>query len=237
MSRVLKLAAGALMVSTITTSAVAGHAHPGGWGGYHGFHGGWRGGYWHGGWGGLRGHYWGGFYWGHNPWFWGGPYWAPAIAPPVYWGYYQVPPPPPPPPPAPPRPLPPPPPPTAPTPPPPSPPPAAPAPKSFIVYFPFDESILTPQAQSVVEDAARYANQGNATRIRVIGYTDASGSVSYNDALSEKRAKVMADALVKLGVTPAKMDVEWKGKRDLAVQTGDGVREPLNRRSTIEVEF
>lgn len=225
MSRVLKLAAGALMVSAIATSApaVAGPAHPGGWGGYHGFRGGWRGSYWHGDWGGWRGHYWGGFYWGHNPWFWGGPYWAPAFAPPVYWGYYQVPPPPPPAP--------------TPSPPPPPRPPAVHAPMSFIVYFPFDEAILTPQAQLVVDDAARYESQGNATRIKVIGYTDASGSVSYNDALSEKRAKVMADALVKLGVPPAKMDVEWKGKRDLAVQTGDGVKEPLNRRSTIEVEF
>ena len=27
------------------------------------------------------------------------------------------------------------------------------------------------------------------------------------------------------------------GKSDLAVQTGDGVKEPLNRRSTIHIQF
>jgi hypothetical protein len=31
--------------------------------------------------------------------------------------------------------------------------------------------------------------------------------------------------------------VDWKGKTDLAVQTPDGVREPLNRRATITLNF
>ena len=88
-----------------------------------------------------------------------------------------------------------------------------------------------------MRDAASYARSGHATRIRVVGYTDASGSVSYNEALSKQRATVMANALTKLGVTPTIMDVTWQGKRNLAVPTPDGVREPLNRRSTIDVEF
>ena len=221
MRNIVKLATTAAAAATLALVAVSAttDATAGPWRG--GWHGGWRGGYWHGrGWGwGPR--YWGGFYWGHAPWYWG-PYWAPAYPPPVYWG------PPPPPPPPPPR---------AEAPPPAPPPPAAPQSKSFIVYFPFDKSILTPEAQAVVEDAARYAQNGHATRIEVIGYTDASGSHGYNDALSRQRAKVMAQALTQLGVAPSIMDVAWKGKRDLAVPTADGVREPLNRRSTIRVDF
>ena len=145
---------------------------------------------------------------------------APAAAPP--------PPPPPEPPPPPP-------------PPPPEPPPPPPAPtyetREFIVYFPFDQSILTPEAQTVVSEAAQYANAGNATRIVVIGHADTSGSAKYNVGLSQRRSKAVADALVGLGVDSGKLAVDWKGESEPAVATGDGVKEPLNRRSTISINF
>jgi outer membrane protein OmpA-like peptidoglycan-associated protein len=31
--------------------------------------------------------------------------------------------------------------------------------------------------------------------------------------------------------------VDWKGETQLAVPTADGVKEPLNRRSTIDINF
>jgi len=60
---------------------------------------------------------------------------------------------------------------------------------------------------------------------------------SYNLRLSERRAKAAADGLVALGVPVAGVDVSWKGKSDLAVPTPDGVKEPLNRRSSIKIVF
>ena len=65
-----------------------------------------------------------------------------------------------------------------------------------MVYFPFDQYVLTPEAQTVVSAAADYANNGHATRIVVVGHTDTSGGVAYNLRLSERRAKVVADQLV-----------------------------------------
>jgi OOP family OmpA-OmpF porin len=118
----------------------------------------------------------------------------------------------------------------------PPPPPAFEA-KQFVVYFPFDQYILTPEAQQVVQEAANYANQGHATKVVVVGHTDTSGSDAYNLRLSERRAKAVADALVGLGVQQSTLAVDWKGEQDLAVQTGDGVKEPLNRRSTIDINF
>jgi len=109
--------------------------------------------------------------------------------------------------------------------------------KDFVVYFPFDQYVLTPEAQSVVQQAAQYSNDGHATRIVVVGHTDTSGSVKYNLRLSERRAKAVADAMVGLGVPQAVMKVDWVGKTDLAVPTPDGVKEPLNRRSTISINF
>ena len=127
--------------------------------------------------------------------------------------------------------------------PPPEPPPApvveAPRPvmREFVVYFPFDQSILTPEAQTVVQEAASYAQQGGATQVQVVGHADTSGSAAYNVRLSERRARAVADAMVGLGVNPGVITADWRGETQPAVQTGDGVREPLNRRASININF
>ena len=117
-------------------------------------------------------------------------------------------------------------------------PPPAPAPfeaREFIVYFPFDQSVLTPEAQTVVQEAATYAGGGAATRVQVVGHADTSGSAAYNIRLSERRARAVADAMVGLGVNPALITADWRGEAAPAVATGDGVKEPLNRRATIGI--
>jgi outer membrane protein OmpA-like peptidoglycan-associated protein len=108
--------------------------------------------------------------------------------------------------------------------------------KQFIVYFPFDQYVLTPEAQTVVSEAANYTrtDQG-ASRLVVVGHADTSGSVAHNVRLSERRAKAVADALVPAGVEQSKLSVDWKGESQPAVQTGDGVKEPLNRHATIDI--
>ena len=143
----------------------------------------------------------------------------------------------PPPPPPPPVEEPPPPPPPPPVEPPPPPPPPQYEQREFIVYFPFDQSILTADAQAVVSEAAQYAQAGGATRVVVVGHADTSGSAKYNVGLSQRRSKAVADALVGLGVDGSKLAVDWKGESEPAVATGDGVKEPLNRRSTISINF
>ena len=109
--------------------------------------------------------------------------------------------------------------------------------KEFIVYFPFDQYVLTSEAQAVVSQAADYAKNGNAAHVVVVGHTDTSGSAAYNVRLSERRAKAVADALVGMGVAQSALSVDWKGETMPAVATGDGVKEPLNRRSTIDINF
>jgi len=128
---------------------------------------------------------------------------------------------------------PPPPPPTAP--PPPPPPPAPREVQNFVIYFPFDRADLTPEALAVVHAAADYAKGGKGSHVAIVGYTDSSGSVRYDEDLSERRAKATADALAGSGLDAAGLNVSWKGKTDLAVPTPDGTKEPLNRRATVMV--
>jgi len=145
----------------------------------------------------------------------------------------EAPPPPPPPyvaPPAPPAP---------PPPPPPPPPPVAQTPvaRQFVVYFDWDRSDLTAEARSVVTQAANYAKSGRPTRVLIVGYTDTSGSAAYNLGLSNRRSRTVADALVASGVNGGVIALDGKGETNLAKPTADGVREPLNRRATIDINF
>jgi len=111
----------------------------------------------------------------------------------------------------------------------------------FTIYFPFDEYVLTPEALSAIERAAQEATSVVAKvhpkQVVVIGYSDTFPSVEYAMRLTERYAKATADALVAAGVPMELLEVDWKGKTDLAVPTPDGVREPLNRRATIELRF
>ena len=53
----------------------------------------------------------------------------------------------------------------------------------------------------------------------------------------ESRMRAVADALVGAGVNQTALSVDWKGESQPAVATGDGVKEPLNRRATIDIGF
>ncbi len=115
--------------------------------------------------------------------------------------------------------------------------PPAPAAKTFVVYFRFNHSSLTADAKAVVQAAADYATGNKASKVAVVGYTDTSGSKAYNLKLSARRARSTAKALVADGVDKKTVTLDWKGENDLAVPTKDGVREPANRRATIDVAF
>ena len=116
-------------------------------------------------------------------------------------------------------------------------PPAEPLPESGLVYFDFDRSDLTAEARSVVTQAANYAKSGAPTRVLVVGHTDTSGNAAYNQGLSNRRARTVADALVAQGVNGGVISLDGKGETQPAKATGDGVREPLNRRATVDINF
>ena len=119
--------------------------------------------------------------------------------------------------------------------PPPPPPPAASEPTTFIVFFDFNRSNLTPEAAKVVAEAASKANTTGRVRIVITGHTDTVGSASYNFHLSERRAATVKAALVADGLPATDITTIGKGFNDPLVPTGPNVREPQNRRAVIEL--
>jgi len=105
--------------------------------------------------------------------------------------------------------------------------------RSYLVFFDFDSSRLTPEARQIVASAATDALKGESTRIDVTGHTDRSGTDAYNQALSVRRAETVRRELVTDGVADNLIVVRGVGESDPLVPTADGVREPQNRRVEI----
>jgi hypothetical protein len=103
------------------------------------------------------------------------------------------------------------------------------------VFFNHDSATLTPEGRAVVQQAAADYIARGETAISIVGHTDTTGTREYNLALSERRARTVVDTLTGLGVPAAAMTAAWRGQDDLAVQTGDNVREPRNRRVEIAI--
>ena len=110
------------------------------------------------------------------------------------------------------------------------------APKSYLVFFDFNKSDLTPQAASIVDTAAANAGPAKVTKLEVTGHTDTVGSDAYNMRLSRRRAESVATELERKGIPSSEIEIVAKGKRDLLVPTADGVKEPQNRRVQIVYE-
>jgi outer membrane protein OmpA-like peptidoglycan-associated protein len=76
---------------------------------------------------------------------------------------------------------------------------------------------------------------GRHARVVVAGHADRSGPDAYNESLSERRARTVAEALAARDLPASAMAVEWHGERQPRVAQADGTKEPQNRR--VEITF
>jgi OmpA-OmpF porin, OOP family len=105
--------------------------------------------------------------------------------------------------------------------------------KDFMVFFDWNKATLTPEARKIIADSVAQAKASGAKQVKVVGFTDTSGSPAYNMRLSVRRAEAVKAEMVRLGVPANVVSVEGRGQNDLLVPTKDNVREPQNRRATI----
>ena len=85
------------------------------------------------------------------------------------------------------------------------------------VNFEFNSADLTPTARKILDNlAAAMTSDLDAYKFVLEGHTDATGSDSYNQALSERRADAVRDYLVEQHHVEAKrLEAVGKGKKDL----------------------
>ncbi len=74
--------------------------------------------------------------------------------------------------------------------------------------------------------------QANA---RIVGHTDSTGSASYNQKLSEKRASAVADTLQRLGVSPEQISVSGQGEAMPVAPNSSAEGRAQNRRVEVTI--
>ncbi len=108
-------------------------------------------------------------------------------------------------------------------------------PRQFIVFFGFNKYNLTSEALRVISEAVLAAKDTGSASVLVTGHTDTVGSNGYNQRLSMRRSNAVKAEMVRQGISASSITASGKGETELLVQTADGVKEPQNRRATIDL--
>jgi outer membrane protein OmpA-like peptidoglycan-associated protein len=107
--------------------------------------------------------------------------------------------------------------------------------QSFVLYFVEGKDDFTDESKRLVEQMLEEVARRPVPDVLVVGHTDAVGTDQVNDALGQRRAETVRNALIARGIPPSDIRAISRGKRALAVPTPDGVAEPRNRRVEIIV--
>ena len=99
------------------------------------------------------------------------------------------------------------------------------------VFFPYDAFTLSEEALATLENNARIMKEHDAVNYLVEGHCDERGTVEYNLALGEKRARVVQDYLVSLGVSAARLRLVSYGEERPFVDGSDESAWAQNRRA------
>lgn len=103
----------------------------------------------------------------------------------------------------------------------------------FIVFFDWDRSVLSKEAMDILDNAAAQYDRTGSAQVSIEGHADTSGRAGYNEGLSQARVAAVRDYLVGRQIPESVMVPMAYGERCPAVDSGDGVREPQNRRVEI----
>ena len=102
--------------------------------------------------------------------------------------------------------------------------------------FDFNKSTLTPAGRTKVADAAKTLKDNPTIHVEVGGHTDSIGSDAYNQSLSERRAKTVADELVKDGISASRLTVRGYGERKPVADNKTEAGRARNRRVELVVD-
>ncbi|CAN5117234.1 hypothetical protein BH23VER1_BH23VER1_27330 [soil metagenome] len=115
--------------------------------------------------------------------------------------------------------------------------------ESLVLYFPFNEAEIYPRAGRQLAIVAEILRADPAKSITIDGHADGVGSAGYNDALSDRRARNVRDALADLGVPASQVVTRAFGKQKPIEPNfyPDGTDNPAgrtrNRRTEVYLDF
>ena len=90
--------------------------------------------------------------------------------------------------------------------------------------FDFDDNTLTSAAREALARAAECLRRETGSRYTLIGRCDSRGTTEYNLALGERRARVVRQYMMNLGVLPDRIAVSSEGSEGAIGTDGGGMR-------------
>jgi outer membrane protein OmpA-like peptidoglycan-associated protein len=115
--------------------------------------------------------------------------------------------------------------------------------ESIVLYFGYDDDQLTPRSLKQLSVVAAMLKSSMEKGIQIGGHADALGEDTYNESLSQRRARRVAEALQSLGVRGSQIRLEAFGERQPLRPNlnPDGTDNPTgrerNRRAEIYLDF
>ncbi|PSS58274.1 OmpA family protein [Pseudomonas sp. BBP2017] len=103
------------------------------------------------------------------------------------------------------------------------------------VLFGSDLDSLNAESRSIVERIGKSLLSVDIQRVRVDGHTDASGKDAYNEQLSLRRAKSVANVLTAVGMRPENVETRGLGSREPVASNDTRAGRMENRRVAIVV--
>jgi outer membrane protein OmpA-like peptidoglycan-associated protein len=103
------------------------------------------------------------------------------------------------------------------------------------VLFDYNSAGLRSASRTSLREMADVFQQYPNTTIVVQGYTDSTGSASYNERLSERRASSVASYIEQLGVRSSRVDTIGYGETNPRATNGTASGRQLNRRVEIHI--
>lgn len=103
------------------------------------------------------------------------------------------------------------------------------------IFFESNSSILTSSSKSEINRIAKILNENPTLKIEISGHTDNVGDDNYNQNLSEKRAKSVVNALIKLGIASTRLEYKGYGENDPVASNLNDEGRAENRRTEFKV--
>jgi peptidoglycan-associated lipoprotein len=103
------------------------------------------------------------------------------------------------------------------------------------VFFAFDRSDITPEAQQILARQADWLRRYPNVTVTIEGHADERGTREYNLALGERRAQAVKNVLVAMGIPASRISTISYGKERPAVVGSSEEAYAQNRRAVTTV--
>jgi len=103
------------------------------------------------------------------------------------------------------------------------------------ILFPFNSTELYPAGRTNLQKLADILQRNPGSEVLVVGHTDAVGSDSYNQTLSERRASSAASYLIQRGVPSNRIRTAGRGKTEPIASNDTEAGRQQNRRVEVAI--